>query len=495
VRSAALAAALAITGAAALAAFAYFGPSAGAAAPTLEAFRCSGEVKEHEFECFMVTVPENRRHPTGTEVRLAVAVKRSADPKGSDDPLISIPGGPGYPGLGDLPPYLLELAETHDIVLIDPRGTGLSTPSLDCPEADGNAKAFAALAAGGPEATELMNGALTECRARLVEEGVDLNAYASVDIAADLDDVRRALGYDEWTLIGTSYGTRTALTMARDRPDGIRAMVLDSSVPLERDLPATENDDLADALEEAFERCAIESPTCFDFEETWRETLARLEREPETITSVSTAAGSVEVALDGDEFIALTRGLLSRGDYLWFLPQLTRDVADRADPDTVAQLALEVLPVSLIGSEGAMLSAMCREEKPFSDPDEIAASRARTEERIGLAPAIDVTTYGCEVWDVEPADAIESEPVQSAIPTLVLAGQFDPLTAPEAGRMVADSLPNSTFVLIPSDAHGVLWLRDTCATKILADFLDDLEPPDRSCTVRVGSIPWAEPGS
>ncbi len=494
-RSAVIAAALAIVGAAALATFAYFGPSAGAAAPEREAFPCSGELKENKFECYMVTVPENRRHPTGSEVRLAVAVKRSSDPNGADNPLIRLPGGPGFPGLDVLPPYLLELAETHDIVLIDPRGTGLSTPSLNCPEVDGNAKGFIALAADSPEATELMNGALAECRARLVEEGVDLTAYASVDVAADLDDVRQALGYEQWTLIGGSYGTRTALTVARDLPDGVRAMVLDSSVPLERDLLATENDDLADALEEAFARCAEESPTCSDFEETWRETLARLEQEPETITSTATAALSVEVALDGDEFVNLTRTLLSTSDYVWFLPQMARDVAAGENSDTVAQLAVETIDFTFRGSEGATLSTICREEEPFSDPEEVAASRARTEERIGLAPAIDLTSWGCDVWDVEPADPIENEPVRSSIPTLVLAGQFDPVTAPSAGRQVADTLENSTFVLIPSESHGALWFRGTCATEILEDFLEDLDRPSRSCVSGVGAIPWAEPGS
>lgn len=78
--------------------------------------------------------------------------------------------------------------------------------------------------------------ALTECRDRLLADDVDLTAYNSAESAADVADLRVALGYDEWNLYGISYGTRLAQTIVRDYPEGIRSVILDSSYPLAANL-------------------------------------------------------------------------------------------------------------------------------------------------------------------------------------------------------------------------------------------------------------------
>ena len=53
-------------------------------------------------------------------------------------------------------------------------------------------------------------------------------AYNSAENAADVADLRRALGVSEWNLYGVSYGTRLALTIMRDQPEGVRSAILDS---------------------------------------------------------------------------------------------------------------------------------------------------------------------------------------------------------------------------------------------------------------------------
>ena len=63
---------------------------------------------------------------------------------------------------------------------------------------------------------------------RLVGEEINLAAYNSPASAADLNDLRLALGYKEWNLYGRSYGGRLALTVMRDYPTGIRSVILDS---------------------------------------------------------------------------------------------------------------------------------------------------------------------------------------------------------------------------------------------------------------------------
>ena len=122
-------------------------------------------------------------------------------------------------------PYL----QKRDLVFFDYRGTGRSEPDMSCPEFD----------ALGPAAGEAAGReALLACRDRIVAAGVDLDQYHSAALAADAADVMRALGYERYGVFGVSYGTRVALTMLRDRPDGIEGAVLDSVYPPQVDLYA-----------------------------------------------------------------------------------------------------------------------------------------------------------------------------------------------------------------------------------------------------------------
>ena len=82
---------------------------------------------------------------------------------------------------------------------------------------------------------------------------------------------------------------------------------------------------------------------------------------------------------------------------------------------------------------------------------------------------------------MEPADAIESRAVMSAIPTLVLAGSYDPVTPPAWGKSTAAALENAYYYEFPHVGHGIM--RSTaCGLSIGLQFLDDPDSePDTSC--------------
>ena len=70
--------------------------------------------------------------------------------------------------------------------------------------------------------------AASECRARVEKEGHDPLSYTSRDSATDLHDLMSALKLQQWNVYGLSYGTRLALTYARDYPHDLRSLILDS---------------------------------------------------------------------------------------------------------------------------------------------------------------------------------------------------------------------------------------------------------------------------
>ena len=91
----------------------------------------------------------------------------------------------------------------------------------------------------------------------------------------------------------------------------------------------------------------------------------------------------------------------------------------------------------------------------------------------------------CDVWQARAAVARENEAVASAIPTLVLSGEFDPITPPAWGRLVAQDLSNSFFFEFPGMGHGVA-LADQCPLGMTQAFLDTpQERPSSGCIDRM----------
>ena len=93
--------------------------------------------REHRTELGRLSVRENRRGTSSRLIQLAFVRLRSTAARPSA-PIVFLAGGPGIPGigLGQVPVYfgLFErLREVSDVILLDQRGTGMSSPNLQCP--------------------------------------------------------------------------------------------------------------------------------------------------------------------------------------------------------------------------------------------------------------------------------------------------------------------------------------------------------------------------
>ena len=87
----------------------------------------------------------------------------------------------------------------------------------------------------------------------------------------------------------------------------------------------------------------------------------------------------------------------------------------------------------------------------------------------------------CGVWQSGQADPVEDEAVVSEIPTLILSGQYDPITPPAWGQLAAETLSHSFFYEFPGIGHGVMR-SNQCGLEIGLAFLDDpAAEPDASC--------------
>ncbi|NIV33457.1 MAG: alpha/beta fold hydrolase, partial [Anaerolineae bacterium] len=226
-----------------------------------------GQEEGETVECGYLVVPEDRSNPEGRKLRLAVAIFHHPDGDPEPDPVIYLEGGPGgsaleFVDLGFEDQSAPVFAANRDLILFDQRGVGLSEPALDCPgltelgielldnEIDGRVLTYR-------EMDDLHLETALACEEDL-HEIADLTAYNTIASAADVDDLRRALGYDQVNLWGISYGTRLALGIMRDYPDGVRSVVIDSVFPpdVESEVEAPANMDRA--LDLLLDSCAAD---------------------------------------------------------------------------------------------------------------------------------------------------------------------------------------------------------------------------------------------
>ena len=440
--------------------------------------------------CGTLTVSESRAEnsdPTKT-IRLPVAIIASSSASPAPDPLIfPTTGGPGGTTLGVLEGWLNEdwVLNEHDVILIEQRGTRFAEPNLNCPEYDAELFTNFTRVQSNAEEGALEVAAAKACRDRLVAQGIDLTAYTSAESASDLADLRLMLGYDQWNLYGISYGGRLAMTVMRDHPEGLRAVILDSPYVISLDRYENIPPSFAQALDTLFAGCAADAECgtlYLNLEAEYYAIIDRANQTPLRVTISSPITHElVEVKLTGYD---LTNGVfdaLYSADSIRILP-FAIDQLYQNNQEVALPLAQEGLNGLFNSATGMSYSVECAEEMPFNNPDEIAAAYSARPALASFTSFL-YDPEVCEVWDVPAAPSIENEPVVSAIPTLLLVGEYDPIHPAFWSEAAAETLSQHYLYQFPGVGHGQITLgADSCPMRIAGEFLQqpDVEP-DASC--------------
>jgi pimeloyl-ACP methyl ester carboxylesterase len=196
-------------------------PAGAAAQPPALAFgACSPTqvvVPAAGLQCATLNVPFDRADAAVGSIALAVQRVPASAPR--TGVIVLLAGGPGQPALPAFETLLAPLAHNpalrgFELVAFDQRGTGQSE-ALQCPEDGGSLE-------GG------LTSYLEACGTAL---GATRSFYTSQESVEDLGSLRQGLGGTPLSLWAVSYGTRVAGLYAREYPQGVARMVLDSLVP------------------------------------------------------------------------------------------------------------------------------------------------------------------------------------------------------------------------------------------------------------------------
>ncbi|WP_018681230.1 alpha/beta hydrolase [Actinokineospora enzanensis] len=416
-------------------------------------------------ECATISVPLDWARPTGDRVSLAVTRLRATDPKRRLGVLLFNPGGPGGPGVPvvrDFGPDVFprELQERFDIIGLDPRGVGESTPAITCPVPPTSSKVtqFPRDRADYDRLVAYNKQVADSCRAAT---GPLIDHVDTVSAARDIDAVRVSLGEQRINWLGLSYGTLLGATYAQLYPNRLRAAVLDGAVDHTvgtRRLAFDEIRSTEDVFGKFFAWCAAEVSCAMhgrDIAGEYRALLDRADRAPVPATGVPDGLNAEQIGYTAYSLVSIQS--------LW--PILATAIRDAA--------------TDAAGFVGEGSSAAYRVIGCHDFPSDVRgyadlAERQRAARQIapttrGYVEGWDVQA-GCAGWPIKAANPWGPTPVRGAPPILVVTGRHDPATPYPWGLGLACQISGSR-VLTWSGAGHTAFLNDPDALRSEVEYL------------------------
>lgn len=427
-------------------------------------------------ECASLDVPLKRNDPAYQEKISLRIVRLPANTQHPDeDPFIILAGGPGQ-AASALAPFastLVEIRRTRDILLIDQRGTGQSSP-LTCAaldnEDDATLENIALIQELAPRARR--------CHEELRAQNIDPLDYGTLNFVADLENVRRALGLKKINLWAGSYGTRVALEYLRHHPENIRTMTLDGVVDPSVSIPLNGWQTRKERLQKLFDACA-QSASCNALQPPPLHMLAALAHKLRTpgikanIDNPNTGAPET-ITIDFNMMLAAAQSLLYAPETAALLPYLFA----RAYRDDYAPLA--ALTQSFSGELGEQMSPalhyaiICAEDRPV--PGALSNDPL-------IGALYQQSVDACTSWPIaENAQELHTPVIAHRdIPVLLLSGALDPVTPPVYAQKAARTLPLHRTII--ASGYGHILSTHACTPSLIAAFVRtaDLEQLPSNC--------------
>jgi len=443
-------------------------------------------------QCGTVSVPVDYAKPEGAQAQLAVIrVPATGDRIGV---LVVNPGGPGASAVDTVAGMGASLADTDigrrfDLVGIDPRGVGHSTPELRCrTDAEFDAYRREPLAdyspAGVAHIEQLYSQFVELCSEKMGTEFLANTGTASV--ASDMDVVRTALGENQINYLGFSYGTELGAAYADRYPDRVRAMVLDGAIDPSLDPIDTRVRQMA-GFQTAFDAYAADcatSPGCplgtdpAQFVNRFHDLVNPLVNapgytsDPRGLSYQDAITGTVNALYSKRYWTYLTSGLLGlqRGTDADDLLLLADDYQGRNtsghysnEQDAFVAIRCVDAPVPEESAAWADADRRMREAAPFLSYGAFT----------GFAPR-----DTCTMWPVPPTTT--PHPASSPGPgkVVVVSVTGDPATPYQAGVDLAHQM-GAPLITFEGTQHTVVFNGDACVDTAVVRFLiDSVVPPD-----------------
>ena len=380
--------------------------------------------------------------------------------------------------------------DAHDLLLVDNRGEGMSG-AIDCTEFQHGTADFIA--------------AERDCAAQL---GAAASRYGSGDVAEDMNDVRRALGYELIDYLGASWGGANAIAFATRFPEHVRSLVLDAPIGPSNVIPYTRLQSFRthsgpDVIGHLCARSLLCAPDHSHPDEDLAQLSESIHDHPVEGDSHDASGNPVHVRID-------ERALLDfvvRGNFPTINEVLAASTSlERGDAVPLLRLAAEGFYTLQPGdsgdptvfSVGAFYANGCSDVgEPWQWSDPVNERLEKDNEFLAALPHDYFAPFSQSVggdilfsvlgkqclWWQEPTPSTPIAPRHAEyppVPTLILVGDVDDTVPKAASQSVAELFPNASFVTIANSRHETTGYTQ-CGTNLANRLIETLSPGPTNC--------------
>ncbi|KAI0356986.1 hypothetical protein OH77DRAFT_1534392 [Trametes cingulata] len=492
---------------------------------------CTGENVAPGAECGYAIVPLDYFNASAGVAKIALGRYKatSRNRKGS---VFLNPGGPGGAGksLATIagPSFQRLIGVEYDMIGFDPRGIGETEPKTQCfpsPEAHSAFIANTVLERGydvGPNLTDPLNrnhliqqqrdaDALWETQFKICAQtmGDRLKYMGTSTVARDIDYITTLLEGEDALInfYGLSYGTVIGQYLVNMFPERVGRVIIDGVVDAIAwaTLPSykwerfwqTSTDTayemfMADCAKAGPTECALAKA---DGEDP-ADILARVEAFVEKLYYEPLAVPDAKVP-----------GILTNGRARLFLlgalespsswPKAAHAFNQAMNGHGAA--ILNSLRASQYLSDLERSAVSCNDNKPFPapTPEEVIDEQLYVLEhvsRFGLSVVVSEPDAGCQYWPVTPPERFLG-PWNNTLrnPILIISNTADPATPLVNGKLVHETLGNSSRLLVQdSPGHCSLALPSLCTIKAMRAFFANGTLPQEGTVCSVDASPFPQ---
>ncbi|WP_328353565.1 alpha/beta hydrolase [Mycobacterium sp. NBC_00419] len=425
-------------------------------------------------ECSTLTVPFDYDKPQGPS--FAVPVIRIPSKAAQPRLLVTNPGGPGISGVNDLRSnreYFEKFTDTYTVVSFDPRGVGGSKPAIRCLDDTQRRAIFdqpsvPASQADIDRAKDLAAGIGNACQAQF---GDALAHVGTANVARDMDEIRKAMGFDQINYLGYSYGTFLGALYADMFPGKTDRIVLDSVMDPMLDYQEVRHGQaqgmqrsIAAFVDDCLRRadCPLTGPSDQALQQI-SGLVRNLDEQPYVGADGRRLSGARMLALvESSQYFPVSGWPSLRTTLQQALGGQWPKVLDAAySPDLMVNPA-----------DSEYLSVVCTDFATHRNPDK--------PQRLAPVWAMESPISGANrAWSLQPCETWPAPSVRGpgpvdttgAGPVLILSTTGDPATPLAWAQSLRSQIKASTLVVAPAQGH-IASAQNTCAENTMLAFLN-----------------------
>jgi pimeloyl-ACP methyl ester carboxylesterase len=440
-------------------------------------------------ECGNIEVPFDYADPEQGSFVLYVKKHNAASPADRIGSMMVNPGGPGFGGssLADDARYYFsqDLIDRFDIIAWDPRGTGESTPAVNCVDTFDEYFGLDS-PPETPDEKQALIDASQAFNDKCAENSGTILPYISTQASAqDINSLRLALGEEKVSFFGFSYGSELGTTWATMFPETVRAIVVDGAV--DPNASSTEEGmnqakgfegQLATFLKQCSEKTTCAFHNGGKAEAAFDQLVLDIDTTPLEVSKDRTPV------TQGVLFTAVAQAMYS--DYYW--PQLSEALseAQNGDGKGILQLYDDYYQRKDDGTYGneleAFLAISCLDDPGATSTEEVDS---HIEDFIAAAPRLGgnfAYGYSCALWPVKQAAKVNITG-KGAGPIVVVGTTGDPATPLDSTRKMALSLEKGILIVVDANQHTG-YGANSCVVKAVDDYLIKLTVPANETTCK-----------